>query len=152
MKIKQVQISHFTVSLLALRSLFTFTSDLYIVLDYCVSYRLTVSRVLERWVSLRGRSPQDCVRVYLAVVRKWPFCGAKLFFTKVSMSQNKCKICYCRRFILCIDQFFALFVIDTFEVGVKGRTSTGGVNRKEMFILVRLTKVCTCTSFVQFRL
>ncbi|XP_069117939.1 pleckstrin homology domain-containing family H member 1-like isoform X2 [Argopecten irradians] len=50
--------------------------------------RSTVSKLLERWVSLRGRSPQDCVRVYLAVVRKWPFCGAKLFFTKVKTSPS----------------------------------------------------------------
>lgn len=41
-------------------------------------------RLLERWTSLRGRTVQDCVRVYLAVVRKWPFCGAKLYMAKVN--------------------------------------------------------------------
>lgn len=44
--------------------------------------RAVVMKLLERWTSLRGRTIQDCVRVYLAVVRKWPFCGAKLFMAK----------------------------------------------------------------------
>ncbi|XP_052276494.1 pleckstrin homology domain-containing family H member 1-like isoform X1 [Dreissena polymorpha] len=39
-------------------------------------------RLVERWSSLRGRSQQDCVRVYLAVAHKWQFCGAKLFLTR----------------------------------------------------------------------
>lgn len=47
------------------------------------SYRAVVMKLLERWTSLRGRTIQDCVRVYLAVVRKWPFCGAKLYMAKV---------------------------------------------------------------------
>ena len=47
-------------------------------------FRSVISKLLERWSSLRGRSAQDCIRVYLAVVRKWQYCGAKLFQTKVS--------------------------------------------------------------------
>nr|KAG5695938.1 hypothetical protein BaRGS_017519 [Batillaria attramentaria] len=37
----------------------------------------------ERWRSLRGRSAADCVRVYLAVARKWQFFGATVFPAKV---------------------------------------------------------------------
>ncbi|KAJ8308071.1 hypothetical protein KUTeg_012945 [Tegillarca granosa] len=48
--------------------------------------RSVSAKLLERWSSLRGRSCQDCVRVYLAVVRKWPYCGAKLFLTKLKSS------------------------------------------------------------------
>ncbi|XP_053395925.1 pleckstrin homology domain-containing family H member 1-like [Mercenaria mercenaria] len=39
-------------------------------------------KLIERWTSLRGRTHQDCVRVYLAVAHKWQFCGAKLFLTR----------------------------------------------------------------------
>ncbi|MBN3298483.1 PKHH2 protein, partial [Amia calva] len=39
-------------------------------------------RLSGRWGSLRGRSSSDCVRIYLTVVRKWPFFGAKLFAAK----------------------------------------------------------------------
>ncbi|VDI62691.1 Hypothetical predicted protein [Mytilus galloprovincialis] len=48
--------------------------------------RSVISKLLERWSSLRGRSAQDCIRVYLAVVRKWQNCGAKLFRTKTKTS------------------------------------------------------------------
>ena len=48
--------------------------------------RSVISKLLERWSSLRGRSAQDCIRVYLAVVRKWQYCGAKLFQTKTKTS------------------------------------------------------------------
>ncbi|XP_022332423.2 pleckstrin homology domain-containing family H member 1-like isoform X4 [Crassostrea virginica] len=50
--------------------------------------RAVVMRLLERWTSLRGRTVQDCVRVYLAVVRKWPFCGAKLYMAKCRGSSS----------------------------------------------------------------
>ncbi|GAB1608428.1 pleckstrin homology domain-containing family H member 1-like isoform X1, partial [Argonauta hians] len=40
-----------------------------------------VNTIYERWAALRGRSVNDCVRMYLNVVRKWPFCGAKVFLT-----------------------------------------------------------------------
>ncbi|KAK8407690.1 hypothetical protein O3P69_002325 [Scylla paramamosain] len=33
----------------------------------------------EKWVSLRGRSQSDCVRIYLTCTRKWPYFGATLF-------------------------------------------------------------------------
>ncbi|KAH9379563.1 hypothetical protein HPB48_016416 [Haemaphysalis longicornis] len=39
----------------------------------------------ERWCALRGRPVQDCVRIYLNCVRKWPLCGARLFAAKASM-------------------------------------------------------------------
>ncbi|XP_052769794.1 pleckstrin homology domain-containing family H member 1-like isoform X1 [Mya arenaria] len=45
-------------------------------------HRLHQEKLVERWLSLRGRSSQDCVRVYLAVAHKWQFCGAKLFLTR----------------------------------------------------------------------
>ncbi|XP_061173057.1 pleckstrin homology domain-containing family H member 1-like isoform X2 [Saccostrea echinata] len=48
--------------------------------------RAVVMKLLERWTSLRGRTIQDCVRVYLAVVRKWPYCGAKLYMAKIKGS------------------------------------------------------------------
>ncbi|XP_072425397.1 pleckstrin homology domain-containing family H member 1 isoform X2 [Chiloscyllium punctatum] len=35
-----------------------------------------------KWMLLRGCSGADCVRIYLTVVRKWPFFGAKLFTAK----------------------------------------------------------------------
>ncbi|XP_067901278.1 pleckstrin homology domain-containing family H member 2 isoform X2 [Heterodontus francisci] len=35
-----------------------------------------------KWMALRGRAAADCVRIYFAVARKWPFFGAKLFATK----------------------------------------------------------------------
>ncbi|XP_036360051.1 pleckstrin homology domain-containing family H member 1 isoform X3 [Octopus sinensis] len=43
--------------------------------------RTLVNTIYERWAALRGRSVNDCVRMYLNVVRKWPFCGAKVFLT-----------------------------------------------------------------------
>ncbi|KAK2165193.1 hypothetical protein NP493_1378g00009 [Ridgeia piscesae] len=45
--------------------------------------RLLHHKVQEKWVSLRGRSLADCVRIYLTVARKWPFFGSKLFHLKV---------------------------------------------------------------------
>ncbi|XP_076017082.1 pleckstrin homology domain-containing family H member 2 [Genypterus blacodes] len=40
--------------------------------------RQLVQRLSARWASLRGRSPSECVRIYLTVARKWTFFGAKL--------------------------------------------------------------------------
>ena len=50
---------------------------------YLLFIRKLQEKLSERWLSLRGRTHQDCVRVYLAVARKWQFCGAKLFLTRV---------------------------------------------------------------------
>lgn len=36
-------------------------------------------RLMEKWRSLRSRTQQDCVRIYLTCTRKWPFFGAALF-------------------------------------------------------------------------
>ncbi|KAF3842400.1 hypothetical protein F7725_024351 [Dissostichus mawsoni] len=41
--------------------------------------RQLLQRLSARWASLRGRSPSECVRIYLTVARKWPFFGARLF-------------------------------------------------------------------------
>ncbi|XP_072845604.2 pleckstrin homology domain-containing family H member 2 [Pogona vitticeps] len=44
--------------------------------------RQLCQRLSTKWMALRGHSAVDCVRIYLAVVRKWPFFGAKLFAAK----------------------------------------------------------------------
>ncbi|XP_069464563.1 pleckstrin homology domain-containing family H member 2 [Ambystoma mexicanum] len=44
--------------------------------------RLLRQRLSTRWISLRGHSAADCVRIYLTVARKWAFFGAKLFAAK----------------------------------------------------------------------
>lgn len=45
--------------------------------------RQLCQRLSTKWMALRGHSTADCVRIYLAVVRKWPFFGAKLFAAKI---------------------------------------------------------------------
>ncbi|XP_041353761.1 pleckstrin homology domain-containing family H member 2-like isoform X2 [Gigantopelta aegis] len=45
-----------------------------------------LDRLAERWLALHGRTAPDCVRVFLAVARKWPFFGAKLFSAKMRCS------------------------------------------------------------------
>lgn len=40
----------------------------------------------EKWISLKGRSALDCVRIYLTCTRKWPFFGASLFQAKWKQS------------------------------------------------------------------
>ena len=45
----------------------------------------------EKWVSLKGKSSHDCVRIFLTCTRKWQFFGAKLFEVQVSFDLN------CRR-------------------------------------------------------
>ncbi|XP_013383364.1 pleckstrin homology domain-containing family H member 2-like [Lingula anatina] len=44
---------------------------------------LLMSKIAERWASLKGRSNHECVRIYLTALRKWPFFGAELFAAKV---------------------------------------------------------------------
>ncbi|KAH0622749.1 hypothetical protein JD844_025349 [Phrynosoma platyrhinos] len=44
--------------------------------------RQLCQRLSTKWMALRGHSSVDCVRIYLAVARKWPFFGAKLFEAK----------------------------------------------------------------------
>ncbi|XP_062911748.1 pleckstrin homology domain-containing family H member 2-like [Mobula hypostoma] len=39
-------------------------------------------RLSTKWMALRGRVVADCIRIYLAVARKWPFFGGKLFAAK----------------------------------------------------------------------
>ncbi|KAH8032118.1 hypothetical protein HPB51_023228 [Rhipicephalus microplus] len=51
----------------------------------------------ERWAALRGRPAQDCVRIYLNCVRKWPLCGARLYAVKVGASSSSAIVCYFAR-------------------------------------------------------
>ncbi|KAJ6666947.1 hypothetical protein lerEdw1_018949 [Lerista edwardsae] len=44
--------------------------------------RQLCQRLSTKWMALRGHSTPDCVRIYLAVARKWLFFGAKLFAAK----------------------------------------------------------------------
>ncbi|XP_033105384.1 pleckstrin homology domain-containing family H member 1-like [Anneissia japonica] len=39
-------------------------------------------KLSDKWTGLRGRTQQECIRIYLGVTRKWPFLGAKLFSAK----------------------------------------------------------------------
>lgn len=41
----------------------------------------------EKWVSLKGRSSMDCIRIYLTCTRKWPYFGAALFQAKWKQSE-----------------------------------------------------------------
>ncbi|CAB0015723.1 unnamed protein product, partial [Nesidiocoris tenuis] len=41
----------------------------------------------EKWMSLKGRGPLDCVRIYLTCSRKWPYFGASLFQAKLKGSE-----------------------------------------------------------------
>ncbi|CAL4101039.1 unnamed protein product [Meganyctiphanes norvegica] len=43
----------------------------------------------EKWVGLRGRSQNDCVRIYLTCTRKWPYFGATLFPAKTTIAETE---------------------------------------------------------------
>ncbi|XP_011499249.1 PREDICTED: uncharacterized protein CG43867 [Ceratosolen solmsi marchali] len=43
-------------------------------------------KLQEKWISLKGRSVLDCVRIYLTCTRKWPFFGATLYQAKLKQS------------------------------------------------------------------
>uniref|UniRef100_A0A0K8SBC0 Pleckstrin y domain-containing family H member 1 n=1 Tax=Lygus hesperus TaxID=30085 RepID=A0A0K8SBC0_LYGHE len=45
------------------------------------------SALQEKWMSLKGRGPLDCVRIYLTCSRKWPYFGASLFQAKLKQSE-----------------------------------------------------------------
>ncbi|XP_007438142.1 pleckstrin homology domain-containing family H member 2 [Python bivittatus] len=45
--------------------------------------RQLYQRLSTKWMALRGHTAADCVRIFLAVVRKWPLFGAKLFAAKL---------------------------------------------------------------------
>ncbi|XP_039213676.1 pleckstrin homology domain-containing family H member 2 isoform X1 [Crotalus tigris] len=53
--------------------------------DNCLEEQLRqlYQRLSTKWMALRGHTAIDCVRIYLAVVRKWPLFGAKLFAAKL---------------------------------------------------------------------
>ncbi|GBP32440.1 Uncharacterized protein CG43867 [Eumeta japonica] len=40
-------------------------------------------KLRSKWIALKGRSTQDCVRIYLNCTRKWPFFGATLFQARI---------------------------------------------------------------------
>ncbi|XP_020655592.3 pleckstrin homology domain-containing family H member 1 isoform X3 [Pogona vitticeps] len=44
--------------------------------------RQLADRLATKWMVLQGCSLQECIRIYLAVARKWPLFGAKLFAAK----------------------------------------------------------------------
>uniref|UniRef100_A0A8D2Q929 Pleckstrin homology, MyTH4 and FERM domain containing H1 n=1 Tax=Varanus komodoensis TaxID=61221 RepID=A0A8D2Q929_VARKO len=44
--------------------------------------RRLADQLTTKWMLLQGCSPQECVRIYLTVARKWPLFGAKLFPAK----------------------------------------------------------------------
>ncbi|XP_046599802.1 uncharacterized protein CG43867 isoform X5 [Neodiprion lecontei] len=59
---------------------------------YPIRYRINITsdqlrelqeKLQEKWISLRGRSILDCVRIYLTCTRKWPFFGATLYQAKL---------------------------------------------------------------------
>ncbi|XP_022090512.1 pleckstrin homology domain-containing family H member 1-like isoform X2 [Acanthaster planci] len=43
----------------------------------------------QKWCVLKGRTPIDCVRIYLTVTRKWPLFGAKLFPAKCKFGKQE---------------------------------------------------------------
>jgi len=49
-------------------------------------YRHLQTGLQEKWMSLKGRSLVDCVRIYLTCTRKWPYFGCSLFQAKVSVN------------------------------------------------------------------
>lgn len=62
--------------------LFLYTNLKLRVLNYLFLRELE-KELQEKWMSLKGRSALDCVRIYLTCTRKWPFFGASLFQAKV---------------------------------------------------------------------
>ncbi|XP_076312352.1 pleckstrin homology domain-containing family H member 1-like isoform X1 [Tachypleus tridentatus] len=46
-------------------------------------------KIKEKWRNKTGRSMFDCVRIYLNSVRKWSFCGSKLFSAKLKIGEPK---------------------------------------------------------------
>ncbi|XP_033220742.1 uncharacterized protein CG43867 [Belonocnema kinseyi] len=49
----------------------------------CAQLRELQEKLQEKWISLRGRSVSDCIRIYLTCTRKWPFFGATLYEAKL---------------------------------------------------------------------
>ncbi|XP_064490249.1 uncharacterized protein CG43867-like isoform X2 [Ornithodoros turicata] len=49
----------------------------------------TMEAIRDKWETLKGRSVQDCVRIYLNCVRKWSYCGAKLFHAKLKTKDQQ---------------------------------------------------------------
>ncbi|XP_050526156.1 uncharacterized protein CG43867 isoform X3 [Daktulosphaira vitifoliae] len=42
----------------------------------------------DKWISLKGRTVLDCVRIYLTCTRKWPYFGCSLFQAKMKHGEN----------------------------------------------------------------
>ena len=49
--------------------------------------------VTEKWASLRGKSPIDCVRIFLTCTRKWQYFGARMFEVQVLYMIGKINEC-----------------------------------------------------------
>ena len=50
-----------------------------------VANSFVMSSLKEKWVTLKGKSSHDCVRIFLTCTRKWQFFGNKLFEVQVNM-------------------------------------------------------------------
>uniref|UniRef100_A0A8D8MG76 Uncharacterized protein CG43867 n=1 Tax=Cacopsylla melanoneura TaxID=428564 RepID=A0A8D8MG76_9HEMI len=46
------------------------------------------TKLQEKWLSLKGRSVLDCVRIYLNCTKKWPYFGASLFQAKFKTGEG----------------------------------------------------------------
>ena len=62
---------------------YTCRPDHHLVCLYSFVRRLT-RRLWVKWDCLSSKPAAECVRLYLKLVRRWPFCGAKLFPCSVS--------------------------------------------------------------------
>ncbi|KAF4017584.1 hypothetical protein G4228_008788 [Cervus hanglu yarkandensis] len=51
--------------------------------------RLLADQLTTKWAALHGCSSPECVRIYLAVARKWPLFGAKLFAAQPAQLSSK---------------------------------------------------------------
>ncbi|CAN7938127.1 unnamed protein product [Ixodes hexagonus] len=49
----------------------------------------TMEAIRERWSTLKGKAVVDCVRIYLNCVRKWSFCGARLFSARIKAKEQQ---------------------------------------------------------------
>lgn len=51
--------------------------------------KCTMEAIRERWSALKGKPVFDCVRIYLNCVRKWSFCGARLFSARIKAKEQQ---------------------------------------------------------------
>ncbi|XP_064600082.1 pleckstrin homology domain-containing family H member 1-like isoform X2 [Liolophura sinensis] len=96
------------------------------------------STLIERWQALKGRGTQDCVRVYLTVARKWPFCGAKLFCAvpKGGKEKNTCIWLAVHEEGLSVLEYSSMQPMNTYDY--KSVITFGGWRDEFMFVLNQL--------------